>query len=137
MAAYIMTDAHIEIGAVTTLSDHVRSVTINYKAEAPEATAMGVSSKQRLGGLTDWSIDVEFNQDYVAGKIDATLLPILGVPTQIIIQPTSGTIAVDNPAFTGTAILSDYDPIAGKVGDVAIAKCKFIGSGLLVRDIIP
>lgn len=137
MAAFVLTDASVVINTTSDLSDHVRAVTINYKAEAPEDTAMGVTAKQRLGGLTDWSIDVELNQDYADTEIDDILFPLLGVAATIVVKPTSGALAATNPGFTGTGILSDYDPIAGKVGDVAIAKCKFMGSGLLDRDVTP
>ena len=134
MAKMVLKNAYLSIAAHPS-SDHVRSLTINYKAEAPETTAMGDTTKTRLGGLLDWSLDVEFNQDYVAGNIDAILFPLVGTSVAIIIRPDTGVKGVDNPEFTGSAILTDYDPIAGKVGDVAITKCKFSGNGVLARGV--
>lgn len=136
MAVMVCTDAYVYLNSVD-LSDHVRSVTINYKAEAPESTAMGVTAKQRLGGLLDWSLDVEFNQDYANNSVDQTLFPLIGTSVSVVVRPVKGTgVGATNPNFTGTGVLTDYDPIAGKVGDVNTTKCKFTGSGLLVRAVI-
>ena len=136
MAAFVITNAYVMINSVN-LSDHVRSVTIDYSAETPETTAMGSTTKTRLGGLLDWKLDVEFNQDYAAASVHITLFTLVGVPTAIIVQGVSGTEGVTNPKFTGTAILSKYVPVGGKVGDVAVSKAEFVGSGILALDVTP
>jgi len=63
MATFAFTDAYVSINSVD-LSDHVRSVTINVEAEDLEDTAMGSTFRSRIGGLKDWSLDIEFNQDF-------------------------------------------------------------------------
>lgn len=136
MAEFVLMDASVSINAVD-LSDHVRSVTIDYSAETPESTAMGDTVKERLGGLLDWKVDIEFNQDFAALKVDATLFPLVGVSTALIIKPDSGAISATNPAFTGNGILNSYNPVAGKVGDVATTKATFMGTGVLTRDVTP
>jgi hypothetical protein len=134
MAEIVLTDAHVEIGSLD-VSDHVRSLTISYKAEAPEKTAMGDTAKTRLGGLLDWSLDVELNQDYADASIDSVLFDLVGTSVALIMRPTSDPVGAANPEFTGDGIFTDYDPIAGKVGDVAITKLKFVGNGVLERAV--
>lgn len=137
MAAHILSNAYVMINSVD-LSDHVRSVTLDYNAEAPESTAMkATNEKTRLGGLTDWKLDIEFNQDYAATKVHATLFTLVGVATTVIVQAVSGTEGATNPKFTGSAILTKYNPVAGKVGDVNISKAEFVAAGALSLDITP
>lgn len=133
MASFVLTNAYVSLNSVD-LSDHVKSVKINYKAETPENTAMSVTSKTRLPGLKDWDIDIEFNQDYASAKVDATMFPLVGAAAfAVAIRPDAGAQSTTNPTFSGNALLSSYDPVAGKVGDVAMAPVKLIGTGTLTR----
>lgn len=135
MAFIVLKDASVTINSVD-LSDHVKQVTIKYSADIHEDTAMGATSKSRVAGLKDWSADIEFYQDYAANKIDATLFPLVGAASfPIHIKPASGAIAADNPDYTGNAVLPDYSPIAGSVGDLMTASVTFQGDGDLDRDV--
>ena len=136
MAAFVLSNASVLVGIVD-LSDHVRSVTVDYSAETPETTTMGAVAKARLGGLLDWKADVEFNMDYAVGEVHATLYPILGTTITLTVQPVAGTEGATNPKFVGSAILAKYNPLTGKVGDVATTKAEFVGTGLLTLDIAP
>jgi len=120
------------------LSDHVKSVTVNYSAEIIEDTAMGATSKSRVAGLKDWSAEVEFMQDYASGKIDATLFPLVGAAAFAIhIKPVNATIAADNPDYTGNAVLGEYSPVSGAVGELSTVSVTFEGDGDLTRDVTP
>lgn len=133
MAEIVFDDPYVMINSVD-LSDHVRSVTINYKAEIQDKTAGGASSRARIAGLKDWSIDVEFNQDYAAGEVDATLFPLVGAAAfPIVIKPDGSATAVTNPKFTGNALLESYSPIAGSIGDLATTTITMQGDGGLSR----
>lgn len=136
MASFVLSNASVLVGDVD-LSDHVRSVAIDYSAETPEITAMGDFTKMHLGGLLDWKADIEFNQDYAGGEVHATLYPVLGTVVTLIIQPVAGTEGATNPKFVGSAILTKYNPLTGKVGDVATTKAEFVGTGTLALDITP
>jgi hypothetical protein len=136
MAAHVILTPQVEINSVD-LSDHVRQVTLDYDAETPEKTASGDVGKTRLGGLLDMKFSVEFNQDFDAAKVDATLFPLLGVPTTCKVRSTSAVIGATNPSFEGTFILSKYPILSGKIGDTAITKVDFAGSGVLTRNVTP
>lgn len=133
MAEIIFDDPYVMINTVD-LSDHVRSVTINYKAEIQDKTAGGSTSRERIAGLKDWSVDIEFNQDYAAGEVDATLFSLIGAASfPIIIKPDGDTTGVTNPRFTGNAVLETYSPIAGSVGDLATTTITMQGDGDMSR----
>lgn len=134
MAFLVLTNAKVTINAVD-LSDHVKQVSIKYSADILEDTAMGAASKSRLGGLKDWSADIEFFQDYATGKIDATLFPLVGAaPFAISIVPVSATVSPNNPNYNGNCVLGDYSPVSGSVGDLTTVSVTFQGDGDLTRS---
>ena len=135
MAEIVLTNAFVEINAVD-LSDHVRSITINYAAEIKDKTAMGDTSRSRLAGLKDWSVDIEFNQDYAASEIDVTLFDLVGAAAFAVeFRPDAGTVAPTNPKYTGNALLESYPPISGNVGDEHTVGITLQGDGDLTRAV--
>src|SRR5688572_12985767 len=120
MSHFVFTDARVEINSVV-LSDHVESVTLEYKSELQDDTNMGDTTRQRLGGLKDWSIQVNFRQDFAASEVDATLFGLVGSTFTVKVRPTSGAISATNPEYSGTGILESYRPIGDGVGSVAAA----------------
>jgi hypothetical protein len=139
MAVLCFQDAFFSCGttaAPVNLTDHVRAVTINYAAEMLDKTAMGSSFRKRLAGLKDWSVTVEFNQDYVAANVDATLFAYVGsTAKRINIRPTTAVVGANNPRFYGEALLESYPPIGGSVGDLATVTATFQGDGVMTRAI--
>ena len=136
MASFVLTNAFVLVNAVD-LSTYVKSVKVNYKADTPENTAMSVSSKTRLPGLKEWDIDVELNQDYALTKVDATLFPLVGAAAfPVEVRPDGGARSATNPAYTGNALLASYEPVSGKVGDVALAPIKLTGTAVLTRAVV-
>lgn len=133
MAEMVLDNAFLSVGGVD-LSDHVRSVTLSYSAELQDVTAMGDDTRNRLGGLKDWSVSVEFNQDYAANEVDATLFSLVGTSVALIIRPDTGSASATNPQFSGNAILESYQPLGGSVGDAHVAPVTFQGNGDLTRS---
>lgn len=133
MATFVFTDGFVSINSVT-LSTRVKSVTLNYEADSVENTGMGVGSRSFLAGLKTWSIDVEFNQDFAAANVDATMFPLVGAAEfPIELRPTTAVASAANPKFTGNCILEKYGPLAGGVGDLAMVTATLKGSGILTR----
>lgn len=132
MASFAFTDASVTINSVD-LSDHVRSVTLNIEAEDLEDTAMGDTFRSRIGGLKDWSIDIEFNQDFAASEVDATIFPLLGTVVAVEVRPTSAPVSATNPKFSGNVLVSEYNPLDGSVGDLATTSVSWPGAGALTR----
>ena len=132
MAEFVFTDASVVINAVD-LSDHVRQVTLNYSAELQDDTAMGEDTRSRLGGLKDWSMEVEFNQDFAAAEVDVTLFPLVGTAFTVTLKPTSAAVSATNPSYSGTGILESYPPMGGSVGDLAVAAISIQAAGTLTR----
>lgn len=133
MAVFAYKDASVVVNAVD-LSDHARSVTVNYEADELDTTAMGDDSRGRIAGLKSWSVDVEWNQDFAASEVDATLFSLIGAAAfTVTVKPTSDAVSTTNPSFSGSCILTSYTPLSGSVGDLATASTSFMGSGDLTR----
>ncbi len=115
------------------VSDHVRQATLTYQAELQDKTAMGDNTRERIGGLKDWSIQVEFNQDFAASNLDSILFPLVGTVFAVILRPDAGSVSTSNPNYTGNGILEEYTPIGGNTGDVAVAPITIQASGDLGR----
>lgn len=133
MATQVFSDAFVSINGVD-LSDHVRSVTLNYSAELVDETAMGDTTRKRKGGLKDWSLDVEFNQDFAASEVDVTLFTLVGSTFTVIVRAdNSDGVSSTNPNYTGTGILESYPPITGGVGDLHTTSITIQSAGTLSR----
>jgi len=137
MPTLIYTDALVTINAID-LSDHVRSVQLNYEAEILDDTAMGTSgTRSNRPGLKNWTLTVEFYQDFAAASVDATLFALIGaVAFPIILRPVKATVVgATNPNFTGNAVLESYPPITGEIGVVGMASATFRCASVLTRAI--
>lgn len=130
MATLIYTDAYLLVNSVN-LSAWTRSLTVNYEAEMLDDTVMGTSgTRSNRPGLKNWSMDVEFLQDYAAGAVDATLFPLVGaVAFPIEARPTSAARSATNPAYTGNAVLETLPPISGEVGALGSVSASFRSGG--------
>jgi len=141
MATLVYTNAYVLINAVN-LSDHTKSITLNYEAELLDDTVMGTAgTRSNKPGLKNWSLEVEFLQDYAAANVDATLFALVGAAAfAIAVRPVNAAIAVDNPEYQGNAVLESYPPLVGEVGALGTASAMFKPSGVncnLVRDVTP
>jgi hypothetical protein len=136
MATLVLVDASLVINAVD-LSDHVRSITLNYSADMVGDDNMGDVTHIFKGGLKNWSFDVEFSQDYAASEVDATLFAIVGTTFVVTAKPTSGAVSATNPSFSGTGILESYNPLGGAVGELATATVTIQSAGDLTRSVTP
>jgi hypothetical protein len=141
MATLVYTNAYVSIDSHD-LSDHVKSVTLNYEAELLDDTVMGTAgTRSNKPGLKNWSLEVEFLQDYAASSIDSILFALVGANAfPVAVRPVNGAIATDNPEYSGQAVLESYPPLVGEVGALGMATASFKPSGVscnLSRDDTP
>jgi hypothetical protein len=132
MATFVLTDAVVSVNAVD-LSPWCMSATVSVEVDEQEDTAFGDTYRSRLGGLKDWSLDLEFNNDFAANAVDATLFPLLGTSVAVSIKPTSDTTTATNPAYTGNVLITQYSPVDNSVGDTATTSVSWPGNGALTR----
>jgi len=134
MAQLVLTDATISVNSVA-LATRANSVSINYEIEAVESTAFGDSGRKYVGGLQNLTCDIEFQQDFAASQVEATIFPLVGTSTTIVIKPTSAAVGATNPSYTLTGtFLSAHTPVNGSIGELATTSLSFSG-GVLTKAV--
>jgi hypothetical protein len=132
MAKFYAQDYKITVGTAN-LSEDIASVTLDITSDEVETTAFGSTYRTRIGGLKDASVSLDFHQDFGAGSVDAILFPLMGSTVAVKIAPTSGTVSATNPEYRFTALVTQYQPFAGAVGDLATLSVTWPVSGEVVR----
>lgn len=126
MAKLVLRDCSITVNGVD-FSDHVSAVEISLKKASVDTTNFSGGGKEQVAGLKDDEFSVTFQQDFAASEVDATLYPLYNNETEFLVEvkPTAGAVSATNPKYTATCILLEYQPLAGKVGDLSDTKVKF------------
>jgi hypothetical protein len=143
MARLVLTNVEVTIAGVD-LSNHIASVTLGSTYDVVETTAFaGVSgaagnvpqaAKTRTAGLVDNSVTLEFHQDFAAASVEATIYPLLGTLVNVTVQPVnSGSVASDNPLYAFNAVVSEWTPLNGAVGELATASVTWPISGAVTK----
>lgn len=129
MAIFTLTDAFISINGVT-LSDHANQVAIEDNRAEVDITAFGATSKAITKGLGDAKITVQFFQDYAAGKVHATLQPLIAstTPVTVEVRATSAGRSAVNPGHVLSALLMTYQPLNGSIGDASTMSAEFVNA---------
>lgn len=138
MARLVLTNAYVTINSVN-LSDHISSITLTTTDDIIETTAFGSSARTRVAGLADNSVAIEFQQDYAASSVEATInaagSSLVGTTTTIVVKPNGSTTAADNPSYTFTALVSEWTPLNGAVGELATASVTWPISGAVTKAV--
>ena len=130
--ALTYTNPKITINSVD-LTDHIASVTINQKYDELDTTVFGSGGKQRIAGLEDSSIAIEFLQDYASSSVEATVNSLIGSTTTVVIQAKTGAVSATNPKWTGTCLVTELQPVAGAAGELAKQSVTWPVTGTLTR----
>jgi hypothetical protein len=134
VAVLVFKDGFISLGG-TEYSDHAKTITLTYSAEALDKTAMTNETRTRTGGLKDWTLDVEWYQDYADNHLDETLFNAIGTGVALVVRPTTAAAAATNPQYSGTGLLESYNPVAGEVGTMAMTPTRFSAASDLARAV--
>jgi len=136
MPRLVLTNAYISVGGVD-LSDLVASVTLNSTFDVVETTAFSsTAAKTRVAGLADNSISLEFHQDYATGEVEQTIYPLLGTSAAVIVKPNGATTGAFNPSYTCNAIISEWTPLNGAVGELATASVTWPVTGAITKAVV-
>lgn len=125
MAKLVLRDCFIEINGVN-FSSHVSQVEVSLSKDEIDTTNFGGSGRERVAGLKDDQFQITFQQDYASGEVDDVLYPLWDQEEEFVVKvrPTSQAISANNPEYSATCILLEYQPISGKVGDLSDTKVK-------------
>ena len=132
MAKFVATDYNITI-AGSPFSTSLAAVTLDITVDEQETTAFGNTYRTRVGGLKDASVTLDFHQDFASGSVDQTLFTNLGGTVAVVIKPTSGTVTSSNPSYSFNALVTQTQPFASSVGDLATMSVTWPIDGAVTR----
>ena len=119
----------------STLSNSISSVEVALEADELEVSAFGDGWRQKIAGLKQGSVKIDFFQDFGAGAVEATIFPLLGTIATVVVSPTSGTIGSTNPSYTIPALVTQHTPISGAIGDIATFSVTWPSSGTVTKAV--
>ena len=128
MAIFMNETVTVTVNSVD-LTDHITSVDFVENASEIETTAMGDANVTRIGGLKDGSVRISWHQDYASSEVYATLNPLLGTATTVVVKPTSAAVAATNPSKSVSALVSELPFISGDVGSLSVFDTNWNFSG--------
>lgn len=133
MAAFALVNPYVSL-ASNDLTNYVRAVTLDVTVDEADTTNAGSSSwKTMVGSLKGGSISLTFNQDVAASALDSIMWPLLGTSVAFEIRATTSAVGTSNPKWTGSCIVTGWQPVAGSVGDTAQVSVSFPTTGTITR----
>lgn len=133
MAKIVLTTEYIALNA-TDLSTYCSKAELQLESEAKDVTTFGSAGwKEFLGGLKSGTLALEFKQDFAAAALDSILWPLFGTVVAFEVRPTSAVVGTSNPKYTGSVLISQYNPVTGGVGDEATVSISLPTSGAVAR----
>ena len=134
MAKLVLKDANIVFNG-TDISANVASVTLSTSAAEVPTTAFGSSAITRVSGLIDNSVTFSIHNDYNA--IDGLFFPLVGSTAVTCVIKPNGTAAASsaNPSYTFQALVVEWQPINGAVGELATADITLPISGAITKSV--
>ena len=132
MARIVLTNASVTF-ASTDISSYVSSITLSTSLDIIDTTSFGNSSRTRVAGLADNQVTIEFFQDFASGALESIVYPTIGTSAAMVVKPVAGSTTATNPQFAFNALVSEWQPLSGAVGELATASVTWPISGAITK----
>jgi hypothetical protein len=86
--------------------------------------------------LLDNSVTLEFHQDFATSNVEQTIYPLIGTTTTVVVTPVDTTVGATNPSYTFSALVAEWQPLSGAVGELATASVTWPISGSITKAVI-
>ena len=127
----------VPVGSTYDLSDHIASISLATQYDIVETTQFGDTSKRRIAGLADNTVTFEFHQDFQAGSVESIIYPLLGTAARCVVKPIDTAVSVNNPKYSFNALISEWTPLNGAVGELTTANVSWPISGDITKTTTP
>ena len=142
MARIVLTDANV-LFASNDISQYITSVSLSTSYDVIDTTGISTTgaARTRVAGLADNSITIEFNQDFADNALEelingtTTTNGTVGLIVAMQVKPTSGATSASNPKYNFNALVSEWQPLSGAVGELATASVTWPISGPIAKAI--
>ncbi len=128
MPRLVLTNAYV-VFASNDISQYVTSISLGTSYDVIDTTGISTTgaARTRVAGLADNSITIEFNQDYADNALEelingtTTTNGTVGLVVAMEVRPVNTTVSASNPKYTFNALISEWQPVSGAVGELATA----------------
>ena len=143
MARIVLTDANV-LFATNDISQYITSVSLSTSYDVIDTTGISTTgaARTRVAGLADNSITIEFNQDFADNALEelingtTTTNGTVGLVVAMQVKPTSGAVSASSPKYNFNALISEWQPLSGAVGELATASVTWPISGPIAKAIV-
>ena len=132
MPRIVLTNASVTF-ASTDVSSYVSSITLSTSLDVFDTTSFGNTARTRVAGLADNQVTIEFFQDFGSGLLESIIYPTIGTSAAMVIKPVAGTTTATNPQYAFNALVSEWQPLSGAVGELATASVTWPISGAITK----
>jgi hypothetical protein len=132
MPRIVLTNASV-VFASTDVSSYVSSVTLSTSLDVVDTTSFGNTARTRVAGLADNQVTIEFFQDFGSGLLESIVYPTIGTSAAMVIKPVAGTTTATNPQYAFNALVAEWQPLSGAVGELATASVTWPISGAITK----
>ena len=109
-SATYLSNPVLTINAVD-LTDMCTAATLTNLVEALEDTAFGTTSRSYTAGLANNEVTLTMYASFAATETYATLQPLVGTQTTVVLSPSSAATSATNPEFTLTDCYLESLPV--------------------------
>lgn len=142
MPRLVLTNAYV-LYASNDISQYVSSIGLSSSVDVIETTGLGNVARTRVGGLFDNQLTVEFNQDFADNALEELVngtslaTSTVGTTVAMEIRPVNTTVSASNPKYTFSALIAEWQPLSGAVGELVTASVTWPISGPITKLITP
>lgn len=133
MAVVAMINPKVTISGVD-MSQYITAVEFAVEADDLETTNFGSSGwRTRIGGLKQGDVKVSFNDDFATTTVDDRLWSWFGTVVTFNVKATTAANSTTNPEYQFSVLVTEMQPLAGKVGELATQDLSWPISGVVTR----
>ena len=133
MAKAVATGVVLRVNGVD-LSAYVASVSLSESVSEVITTSFGSGGKvERVGGLQDNSVTISFHQDFVGPTVENTIFPLIGGTVACQLFPVGTALSTAVPRYSFTALVTDWTPVNGAVGELFTADVTWPITGAVAK----
>lgn len=137
MAKFVGKNTRVKVGDVD-LTSSIASVTLNQTVNEIESTGFGSAAVQRIAGLQDATVTLEFHQDYASGSVADTVGSVFGGTAEVkILAGTAlaqSTASATAPLYSVTVLCSQQDLVNSQVGDISTFSVTWPAVGTVTKS---
>jgi hypothetical protein len=143
MSKIVLTNAYVLLNGVYDISDYVASISLSTSHDLIETTQMNDVYKTVIAGLGQNQVSFEFHQNYADNGLEEIINGTslansqVGTAIPIEVRPINTTVSASNPKYTFNAVVSEWQPINGAVGELATVNVTWPISGPINKYITP